>query len=391
MNKKTRTVVAIVIVGIFALGILASIFWSVIAPETVQAKTAEELRKELAESKDATQDLRNKINSINNRRDDVLEQKRQLDIEIDRLNRNINTITNEIEIQEQQILEKEEEIVVLEDDISHSNELLKQRVRIMYEKGNMTYLDILFSSTSLSDMLLRADMVKQVVNHDKKLIADLRYKKEQVRQAKETIQQQQNEKEEMRSMLASQKAEASAKTAESAALIESLENDAEEAKKALARREAEEEQMLKAIAATTYKPVVNYSGGTLGWPAPIKGTLTSYFGNRIFRGVSNYHTGVDIAVPTGTSVLAAEDGVVVEARWYNDYGMCVIINHGSISTLYAHNSAFNTSAGKQVKRGDVIAYAGSTGNSTGPHIHFGVIDNNRSGSSRFYLDPMNYL
>ena len=391
MNKKTRTAVAIIIVGIFALGILASMFWGVFAPATASAKTAAELKKELEESKSATQELRDKINGINNRRDDVLEQKRQLDVEIDKLNRNIDSITNEIEVQEQQILEKEEEIVVLEEDISHSNELLKQRVRIMYEKGNMTYLDILFSSNSVSDMLLRADMVKQVVNHDKMLIADLKSKKEQVRAAKEMIQEQQNEKEKMRTMLASQRAEASAKTAESAALIEKLENDAEEAEKALARREAEEKQMLAAISSTTYKPAVNYSGGVLLWPAPAYRSVSSYFGNRIFRGVSNYHTGIDIPVPMGTSVLAAEDGVVVEARWYNDYGMCVIINHGSISTLYAHNSAFNTSAGKQVKRGDTIAFAGSTGNSTGPHIHFGVIDNNRSGSSRFYLDPINYL
>jgi len=389
MSSKTRTVVAIIIVAVFIFGFLVPLILSVVAPKPAFAKTAEELRKELNSSRQVTQSLREKIDGLTSRRDDVLEQKRQLDIEIDGLNKNIDIITREIDVQEQQILEKEDEIAELEEDIAFSSEQLKQRLRIMYEKGDLTYIDILFSSTSLSDMLLRADMIKQLVGHDKQLIADLKAKKDRVKEAKESIESQQREKEKMRAMLADEKAAVIVKTAESEALIDQLESDTEEAKKMLAQREAEESAMLSAISSSSYVPDRTYSGGVLGWPAPISGTITSRFGNRIFRGVSNYHTGVDIAVPMGTHVLAAEAGVVIEARWYNDYGMCVIINHGSISTLYAHNSAFNVSAGQQVKKGDVIAFAGSTGNSTGPHIHFGVIDNSKSG--RFYLDPMLYL
>lgn len=103
------------------------------------------------------------------------------------------------------------------------------------------------------------------------------------------------------------------------------------------------------------------------------------------RGKQNYHTGIDFAVPTGTAVRAAEDGVVLASGWRGSYGYCVTIDHGNLVTLYAHNSALNVSAGQKVVRGQQIAAAGSTGNSTGPHIHFSVIVGGQ------YVNPRPYL
>jgi murein DD-endopeptidase MepM/ murein hydrolase activator NlpD len=136
---------------------------------------------------------------------------------------------------------------------------------------------------------------------------------------------------------------------------------------------------------TSTPTVISSGNGKLGLPCYAGATVTSEFGSRILRGQPNYHTGIDFAVSTGTPVLAAADGVVLASGWRGSYGNCVTIDHGDMVTLYAHNSALNVTAGQKVVRGQQIAAAGSTGNSTGPHIHFSVIINGQ------YVNPRPYL
>jgi murein DD-endopeptidase MepM/ murein hydrolase activator NlpD len=136
----------------------------------------------------------------------------------------------------------------------------------------------------------------------------------------------------------------------------------------------------------SYTSTQTWGGGKLGWP--VIGRITSEFGYRIRPnfGYRQLHTGIDIAVPSGTPIRAAGDGVVYSAGWKGSYGNAVIIDHGSgIMTLYGHNSGFAVSTGQTVKRGQVIAYAGSTGNSTGPHCHFEVRVNGTPQNPRAWL------
>ena len=132
---------------------------------------------------------------------------------------------------------------------------------------------------------------------------------------------------------------------------------------------------------------MEYEGsGKFAWPC--YGTITSYFGWRIHPifGDYRYHSGMDIAVAAGTPVVAAESGTVILAQWYGGYGNCVVIDHGGgISTLYGHNNSLNVSVGQQVSKGQTIAAAGSTGDSTGPHCHFEVRVNG------VVTEPLDYL
>jgi murein DD-endopeptidase MepM/ murein hydrolase activator NlpD len=135
-----------------------------------------------------------------------------------------------------------------------------------------------------------------------------------------------------------------------------------------------------ASSSSSAPPVVPIGNGILGWP--VSGPVVSGFGMRWGR----MHEGIDITCPTGTPVRAAGDGTVIWASWRGGYGNAVVIDHGGgLATLYAHNSAFASSVGQSVVRGQVIAYAGSTGNSSGPHVHFEVRVNGTA------VDPLGYL
>lgn len=390
--RRVYVIVAIAIVVIFALGLVLPAVMTLFKPTTaIAATSSDKLKEDLKKNNDEIERLRKEMEDLKTRKAGVLDRKALLDKEVFILHTNIETTTNEIALQEADIINKEKQIKTLESDIVSSNDLLKERLRVMYEQGNATYLDVLFSSSSISDLLTRIDMVQQLMAHDQALIDQLESVKLQVTEAKNAVVEQQRQKETMRTMLTGQKNDIEAKVRESEALIKSLENDAAENAAVMAQREKDEKAFQAAIAAaeqSAQKPAVVYSGGKLGWPAPAgTGTVTSPFGMRKFRGVDNNHTGLDIGVNYGTAVLAAADGVVSLSSWNGSYGYCVIINHGSISTLYGHNSSLVVNVGDQVKRGDTIAKAGSTGNSTGNHIHFGVINN----STKQYLNPSPYL
>ena len=132
----------------------------------------------------------------------------------------------------------------------------------------------------------------------------------------------------------------------------------------------------------------NYTGGKLGWPVPGRSTISSGYGSRTspIKGKGEFHTGLDIPAPTGTKIYAAESGKVINSGSINGYGYTVIIDHGNgLSTLYGHNSQLKVKVGQKVKRGDVIALAGSTGWSTGPHCHFEVRINGK------HTNPWSYL
>lgn len=395
MRKKARIFICIVLAAAITLSALIPAVWGGFFFSSASAKTAEQLQQELDESKRQREKLDSELSRTRSEKDSVLERKRKLDEQIVALESDISIISDEIAKKEAEIKAKEEEIEGLQKEIERTDELLKKRLRVMYEKGRATYLEVIFSASSFSDLLLRIDMVKRILEHDKNLISTLTERKNAVQEAKNEIEVQQKEKEKMRSMLARQKNEAETKREEGIRLITELELKEEEYKKAVEEkaREAErirqelqrkrEEQAVKRAAQSQAPP---YTGGKLGWPCALRGQITSEFGNRIFRGVPNFHTGIDIAVPTGTAILAAEDGVVITSGWDNSYGMYITIDHGSIATLYAHNSKLLVSVGQQVKRGQTIALSGNTGNSTGPHLHFSVIDENGK-----YVNPRPYI
>lgn len=412
MKKKTRKIVALAVVGAMVLALMAPILaYSVFADELTDK--IDQNQGKLDETNQNKNDLKNQIGDVEDQQAGVRAEKVAIDKqiitiegEIEQLEAQIAQKTEEIAAKETQIAEKETQIAQKSEEITQKDELFKKRLRVMYEKGETSYLEVILSSKSFSDMFTRIELVKEMSAHDKKLIEELTNAKNELENLKATLetdkQTLETDKQTLeadKAAMDSQKAELEKKAQERDALMKQLENKkdeleamedelekaANEIRNEIAQLQAEKKRREE----ETKKPnKVYYTGGQLGWPSDSSTTVTSPFGMRLHPTLHVYklHTGMDIGAKRGTNVLAAEAGEVIKAGWSNAYGNYVVIDHGNgMSTLYAHNSKLLVGKGEEVKRGQVIAKVGSTGYSTGPHIHIEVIIDGE------YQNPKDYL
>lgn len=266
---------------------------------------------------------------------------------------------------------------------------VNERVRVMYMYGNDGYAEMLFSATSLSDFIARADMMKNLMQADKDAVTKLENAKQEVEDKNNELLSMQQQAEQAKADQESLKAQKNELLANNQDLVEQ--------KKALIQQElADGATISEQVRANLANAAVFLSSGEYAWPLPTDASgafaISSVFGGRIhpITGLLSDHQGVDIAAAGGTPIYAVADGVVTTASYYGGYGNCVIIDMGvdaagqHLSTLYGHCSSLATTVGASVKKGDIIGYVGSTGNSTGNHLHFGWMINGE------FTDPLAY-
>ena len=355
------------------------------------AKSVSELKTEMQQRNDEIKQKEKEISEKKAEKNDEIEKRNSLDLQIEGLLDDIDLTQSLIDEKENQIQAKNAEIDELNAQIEENDERLKERLVAMYEYGSTSYLQLLIESNGLSDLVTRLSIVKSVYDYDKEIINSYVESKQLVEDAKQLIVNEKNEQVEAKQILEEKKSKLDVLREEKDAIINDLNNDI----KALEAEEARMEDDYKAIQnelnaalSSSNKTTSNYSGGKFCWPSAVSQRITSSYGYRIhpITGTKKLHRGIDIGAALGTNVLAAEAGTVVTAGWNNSYGYYVTINHGNgYVTLYAHNSKLLVSKGDTVTRGQVIAKCGSTGNSTGPHIHFEVALNGQ------LQNPMNYF
>ena len=359
-------------------------------PETkpnANNQTAEELRKEydrlqqeINDKRQEMDSLKNELTQIKNQKADTQKQKSVLDQRNAALQGEINLLEEQIDVTSRSISANE----TLE---QRQTELFHQQIRMEEEQGAVSYWSVLFKATSFSDLVSRIDFINEIVRYNKQVIEDLRQTRQELADDKAALEEQ-NE------ALASSKKELEGQISESMRMLAEYVKTEEGKQAEYNAIKAEEEALDGLIAAAEAKARelgMDEIAGTVGgyaWPCSSIRWITSMFGGRQSPGGigSTNHKGVDIGTPMGTPVLAAKAGTVTWASWNGGYGNCVIISHGKgNSTLYGHLSGYNVSVGDQVSQGQVIAYSGNTGNSTGPHLHFGIMEGDT------WVDPLNYL
>ncbi|MBD2868435.1 peptidoglycan DD-metalloendopeptidase family protein [Paenibacillus sp. IB182493] len=327
--------------------------------------------------------------------------------EIDNVVINKTKTQAELDAKEEELLQTGLELEQAEKRVIERDKLLQSRMRLMYTNGFVSYMDVLLSATSFSDFIDRFDALQSILTQDREILEEQKKEKELVVVKKAEVEKQLGEVQEMyarlekyQDHLVKKEQEKERMIASYNANIQQLDSKLEEIDDQLEELEGiskEQEELLMKLASEVSKlnaeknRIANpYTGGRLGMPIKDNYRISSGFGTRIhpITGKRHTHTGLDFAAPQGTDIYAAEDGVVIVAQVWSTYGNCVIIDHGNgLWTLYAHirNGGTFVEKGDTVKKGENIAEVGSTGNSTGPHLHFEVRKNETPVNPSGYL------
>ena len=332
---------------------------------------------------------------------------RKLDSQLETLNVEVNRLEGNIRDKEKTI----EETAVKLDEAGKVEkkqyEAMKKRIKYMYEKGDSSYLDILLQSKSMSELLNRAEYISKISEYDRNMldqyaavkdgIADDKAQLEKEKAELVVLQEQTTSKKNSVETLVNEKSaelkKVNSQIGTKTAQVEAYEKDIKAQEDKIKQIEAEikrqeEEARKKAEAAGQKYNTVSIGNIEFIWPCPSRSRITSGFGGRESptEGAYSNHQGIDIGAPTGSNIVAAADGTVTISTYSYSAGNYIMLNHGGgVSTVYMHCSQLLVSAGDTVKQGQVIAKVGSTGYSTGPHLHFGVRLN---GS---YVNPAKYV
>ena len=321
-------------------------------------------------------ELAGKINSLS-------EQKRVLDEEANAAIATHKERRAELNKTLERLEENEEKLAVTEREYDRKSAALGKRVRDIYINGQISYIDVLFGAKDFSDFLTRMDLLKRVIKQDYDLVHAVLADRDAMRALKEELEKDRAAQEplEKEARLAMED-----KVEKQRAIIEQMKYDKATIERKQDEARAASERITRMLQRSGLRNLPVQGSGAMIWP--LGGPITSDFGWRVhpITGAQRFHSGIDIGGDYGDAICAAQAGTVEYAGWISGYGNAVIINHGGgISTLYGHCQSLNVSVGENVSQGDVIAYCGSTGNSTGPHCHFEVRENGEP------VNPLSYL
>ncbi len=354
---------------------------------------AQSFASDVSNDKKQLNEINKKVQETAKSKKENEKQQKTVAAELKRLENNIKSLEKEIDDIDGQISETKNNLEITrknlgiaEENVVDKNDTLNSRLRVMYKNGNVDYLEVLLDSTDFTDLLSRIDMVKKIFNHDVDLLKYLKEQKDLIEDEKASLESQQSQLLSLMNNMKNKEVKLNVSRGE-------MERVKTELVKDHVALEDQEDELLKL--AKQIEEVIRrkqstgkYVGGVMSWPATGYERITSPYGYRIhpILKTKKLHTGIDIGVPMGGNIVAAQSGRVIHSDWLGGYGKVAMIDHGGgIVTLYAHNSKLLVKEGQEVKRGQVITKAGSTGMSTGPHLHFEVRENGN------YVDPLKYV
>ena len=349
----------------------------------------EKLKEQLNENNSQIDAKKGEIKQVENKKKSLLDEIEDLDKEMDKAQKELDSIQGQINSLNSQIKTRENKIKETDKKIEEENILLQKRVRAMYENGNTAYISLLLNSENITDFMKRCELAERMIDYDKELFAKLEQLKTDMNEEIKSLGNDKLVMEAAKQQELESKNKLSASISAKDSKVKLLEKDINELQRQL-DRELEEsraiERQLRALSGTS---TVVYKNEAFIWPTSYSKVITCKYGPRIHPVTKKQstHTGIDIRAALDTSVYAAASGKVVTAGWNTAYGNMVIIDHGNgITTLYGHANKLLVKVGDVVNQGDTIMRAGSTGYSTGPHLHFEVRKNGTPQDPKNYLD-----
>lgn len=382
-----------------------------VLPQGGGAASSSEIKEELDALKSENQEIQAQIDEIRSQYDanaseieDLVAKKNGIDQEISLLHTQINNINEQVSTYSQMIADSQDELENAQRYLDELNIRHKERIQAMEEEGTISYWEVIFQANSFTDLLDRLDMVNEIAAADQRRLEEMRAAAEQVVQTQTRMEEEKAGLEESQAQLAQSQQELEERREESDGVLRELAKKQDEFQILLDESEALQEELMQDIA----KKEKEYQNAKYqeelakmalqgqnppsdaSWITPVSGyTITSPFGMRMhpILGYARMHNGIDMACPSGTPIYATRSGTVTAASYQaGGAGYYVSINHGDgFASIYMHMTRFVVSAGQTVSAGQLIGYVGSTGLSTGPHLHFGI---SYAGT---YVNPLAYI
>ena len=340
-------------------------------------------------------ETREKASQLQDQKKVAESEKASLASQLEKIASDMEDIQGKIEKKEEELFAKEEELSQAKVEENEQYEAMKKRIKYMYENGNAQFIEILLESQTIADFLNKAEYISTISEYDRDMLDEFQAVVKKVEKQETEIRDEYEEMNDMQDELIAKQDEVSTLVSEKEAQISELDSQLGDTNKKLAELEAAAAaaQRKQTEASTGYVEggggaSVVTGNGTFTHPCPGYTYISSYFGYREqpLAGASTNHKGMDFAAPTGTPIYAAASGTVVSAAYSGNAGNMITISHGGgLATIYMHCHEMYVSAGQTVSKGQNIASVGTTGNSTGPHLHFQV---NLNGVP---TNPQNYF
>ena len=392
-GRVRRWLIRLCSAALVALMVLPVLPDAVVLPASaVTQAEINQMKEDAAALKKQRAELQKQLKAIQADKSKALDQKALLEQQINATQAEINNIAAQITQYDQLIAQKETELAATEEKERAQYELFCKRVREMEEQGEVSYWSILFSSDDFSDLLDNAMMVEEIMDYDNQVMNELIAIREQIEADKTALETARQEQKDAKAEQEAAKAELKSQQAQVDALIAEISGQESQVKAAEAKLQAAAnaaDAEIRAAEKELASQIANVpSESGFLWPLPGRYNLSSLYGSRKHpvTGKANNHTGIDVPAPSGTPIQACKSGVVTTSTYNNSYGNYVVVSHSDgTSTLYAHMSRRNASKGQTGSQGQVIGYVGTTGSSTGNHLHLEIRVN---GSRR---DPINYF
>lgn len=374
----------------------------------ITSDNIKEMEGQIDAAQQEKKDLQSSLTDLKRIKEELEKSKNDLTDYVRELDGNLADIEQKIEELKQLITDKEAEIEQTTKDLQDAQEkeqaqyeAMKVRIQFMYERGDTFYLEMLLSAESFGEFLNKADYIEQITAYDRKMLDEYALNSQMVQLYKEELEAEKEILDEAKAAVIAEEEALEALIDEKQNQIVAFQTDISNKEAAIKEYEADIAEQNEIIAAlekavieerarllAESQTVITYDGGMFKWPCPAWKKLSDDYGDRMHPtlGVMKFHNGIDLAAASGSDILAAYDGQVVAASYSASMGNYVMIDHGNeLFTIYMHASALYVNKGDIVVKGQKIAAVGSTGRSTGPHLHFGVRLN---GS---YVSPWNYL
>ena len=371
MKKMWKLMGLVLVCSILAVSLPQKVFVSASGTSATIQQKKDEINKAKEERKKLQQglsDVKKMVSQLEKSKSSLKNYVKELDSQLSSVQEKIQELKGLISEKEEEIEQTKKELEEAIATEEKQYEEMKIRIKFMYEKGNQFYLDMMLGASSFGDMLNKAQYVESISSYDRQKLEEFQLNRELIEVCKQELEEEE-------AML--QEAKAAVEQEQAIKEYEEYIREQDETIAAL-------EKALKEMQNSNMR----YDGGIFAWPAPSYTRITSEYGWRIHPTlkVNKFHNGVDMGAPGGSPILAAYDGEVVQAGYSSTMGNYIYLNHGSgLVTIYMHASKLYVTKGQVVSKGDKIAAVGTTGRSTGNHLHFGVRLNGE------YVSPWNYL